>query len=65
MKRLSLLIAVCSLGSVLFAGCSGSRLSAPPASKIGEPSNDERQRQADRKAQQLGQKPAPVDYTRN
>lgn len=65
MKRVCWSLGFCLVASVLFTGCRGFRFSEPPASKIGERSDDERQRQADRKAMQLGEKPTPVDHTRN
>ena len=52
------------VGATALCGCSGFKYSEPPAQKLGEPSDAERQRQADRRAQQLGEKPKPVDYSR-
>lgn len=61
----ALVLAVALAGATALCGCSGLRFAEPPASQIGEPRDAERQRQADRKAQQLGEKPKPVDYSRN
>ncbi|MBX3735742.1 MAG: hypothetical protein KF715_03550 [Candidatus Didemnitutus sp.] len=64
MKRIVGLVVWCALASALFTGCRGVRFSESTRPKIGERSEDDRQRQADQKAMQLGQKPAPVNYTR-
>ncbi len=64
MKRICAIIVWCALAAALFPGCRGARFSDQATPKIGERTNDERQRQADRKAMQLGQKPTPVSHTR-
>ncbi len=64
MNRPRLVLTLCTLCVLLLAGCSVFKFSQPPSRQIGEPSNDEQQRQADRKALQTGQKPQPVSHTR-
>lgn len=61
----ALVLVVALAGATALGGCSGFKFAAPPAPQIGEPLDAERQRQADRKADQLGEKPRPVDYSRN
>lgn len=52
------------IGVIVLCGCAGFSYSEPPPPKLGEPSETERQRRADTKAQQLGEKPTPVDHSR-
>lgn len=65
MKRVSRIIVLSAVAVALLAGCRSVRFSEAPAPKIGERSDDDRQRRADEQAARLGQKPAPVNYTRN
>jgi hypothetical protein len=60
----SIILVVTLIGAVAITGCRGVKFSQPSAPQLGEPSDAERQRQADSQARQLGEKPTPVDYSR-
>lgn len=51
-------------GVLVLTGCLGSK-SAVPERRYDEASRAERQKAADRKADQLGEKPMAVDHSRN
>jgi hypothetical protein len=63
LRRVSI-AALTLTGVLVLTGCQGSKTAAPER-RYDDASRAERQKAADRKADQLGEKPMPIDHSRN